>query len=419
MNQSASLQVVCIGGGTGLSTLLRGIKEYTRAKQDGSEIIDINRLAAIVTVSDNGGSSGKLIDEFGVLPPGDIRNCLVALSDEDEVMTRLFEHRFDNGNNLKGHSVGNLLLVALMQLNGDSFPRAIEEAARVLSVQGRILPATLEGTTLCAELVDGEIVRGESQIPKRMNREPIKRIFLSPRENDSNPTPTPDFECPANDEAVEAIQEADAIIMGPGSLYTSIMPNLAVKRIAAALEASTAMKIYVCNVMTEPGETDGYTVVDHVQAIRNHVTLQFDYALVNNAIAPEEIIKQYMREELLERFMRIRAHVDEAVDILSEYASSEAEERSGSSLENLTVLSDNIVKLSQNTMHTVNTPKVQVIYDPERDALPDADVIEEGLIYNVVIVDGGVQKRVIRHEPNKLAKVLIKLLSRHHKVESY
>jgi len=355
MARPIDLNIVCIGGGTGLSSLLRGIKLYTYTEQPGHEIINMEKLTAIVTVSDDGGSSGKLIDEFGVLPPGDIRNCLVALSEEDEMMAKLFEYRFQSNGGLSGHSVGNLLLIALTQLNNGSFPKAIEEASRVLAVQGSILPATLDCTTLCAELKDGEIVKGESQIPERTNREPIKRVFLIPRENNHIPIAKPvcDFKCSAHDEAVKAIEETDVIIIGPGSLYTSIMPNLVVKEIRDALATSDAMKIYVCNVMSEPGETDGYSVSDHVQAILNHANLNLDYVLVNKGIAPQEIIQQYVKEGLLEQFTSIKSHADDAINTLKD--------KTEYILNELVALSNEIAQLSQAANRIADASKVQVL----------------------------------------------------------
>jgi uncharacterized cofD-like protein len=410
MTRAMDLNIVCIGGGTGLSSLLRGFKLYTRAKQPGYEMINLDRLTAIVTVSDDGGSSGKLIDEFGVLPPGDIRNCLVALSAEDEIMTELFEYRFQSDGGLSGHSVGNLLLIALTQLNDGSFPKAIEEASRVLAVQGRILPATLDCTTLCAELKDGEIIKGESHIPERTNREPIKRVFLIPREdnNVSMAENTCGFECSAHNEAVEAIEEADAVIIGPGSLYTSIMPNLVVKEIGAALGESEAMKIYICNVMSEPGETDGYSVSGHVQAILNHANLTLDYVLVNNGIAPQDIIQQYVKEGLLEQFTSIRSHAQEAINTLNKGTEHAFKE--------LTVLSDEIAQLSRAATRITDPSKVQVLYDKKDDNLGGIKIVEEDLICEVSIMDKGVQKRVIRHDPYKLARTLTKLFSEHPKL---
>jgi len=408
MTQSIDFNIVCIGGGTGLSSLLRGIKLYTRKKQPGYEIINMEKLTAIVTVSDDGGIAGKLIDEFGLLPPGDIRNCLVALSPEDDIMTKLFEYRFESNGGLSGHSVGNLLLIALTQLNNGSFPKAIEEASRVLAVQGRILPATLDCTTLCAELEDGEIVKGESNIPERTNREPIKRIFLIPRESDNQNSIANNvvhFECPAHSEAVEAIKEADAVIIGPGSLYTSIIPNLVVKEICDALETSDAMKIYICNVMSEPGETDGYSVSDHVQAILNHVNLTLDYVLVNNGIAPKEIIQQYIKEGLLEQFTSIKSHADEAINTLKE--------RTEYAFEELATLSNEIAQLSRKANRIADASRVQVLYNEKYDNLDGIRVVEEELIHDVSIIDKGVRKRVIRHDPYKLTHVLTGLFSEH------
>ena len=401
-----TLSIVCVGGGTGLSSLLRGINQYTRNKREGYEVINMSKLSAIVTVSDDGGSSGRLIDEFGVLPPGDIRNCLVALSPQDEIMTKLFEYRFNGNGELGGHTIGNLLLTALTHLNDGSFPRAIEDASRVLNVQGRILPATLDGTILCAELANSEIVRGESHIPKRKNQEPIKRIFLKPRVNGEKLIEnTGNFVCPAHNKAVEAIEEADAIIIGPGSLYTSIMPNLIVRDIGEAVKKSDAMKIYICNIMTEPGETDGYSVSDHVKALLEHVDFKLDYVLANNAIAPSDIILQYIREGLLEQFNRIKIHSTEAINAL--------EGQTEHAFESLVALSSEIAQLSQNAARMVNASKVQVLFNPESESLGDVKVIEEDLIYTAQITDRGTQKNVIRHEPYKLARSLVKLLSGH------
>ncbi len=251
-------RVVAIGGGTGLSTLLRGLKEHT------------GNLSAIVTVADDGGSSGRLRRELGVLPPGDFRQCIVALADVEPLMTELFEHRFENGSpsSLAGHSFGNLFISAMVGVTGD-FERALRESARVLAVRGEILPSTLADVVLWADLVDEAQVEGESQIPQ--SGVPIARVYLRPEDP------------PAYAEALRAILEADLILIGPGSLYTSILPNLLVPDIARAIRASRAVKIYVCNTATQPGETDGYGVADHVDAILKHVGAQvFDLILVNN-----------------------------------------------------------------------------------------------------------------------------------------
>jgi len=258
---SQAPRVVAIGGGTGLSTLLRGLKALTP------------HLTAIVTVADDGGSSGRLRQELGVLPPGDFRNCIVALADDEALITQLFQYRFGQGEGLDGHSFGNLFLTALAAVTG-SFERALAEAGRVLAVQGRILPSTLENVTLVADLrattTAGLIrVQGESAIPKA--KLPIERVFLRPDRVRAYP------------EAVRAILDADLIVAGPGSLFTSILPNLLVEGIRQAVGASSALKVYVCNVATQPGETDGFDVGEHVNALQRHVGKGlFPYILANN-----------------------------------------------------------------------------------------------------------------------------------------
>jgi len=241
-------RVVAIGGGTGLSSLLRGMKEYTA------------NLTAIVTVADDGGSSGRLRRELGVLPPGDFRNCIAAMAEAEPLMTELFQYRFPGGQGLDGHSFGNLFIAAMAGVTGN-FERAIAESSRVLAVRGRILPSTLERVTLCAELLDqgqeAQHVKGESQIP--LSGHPIERVYLEPSG------------VRADAQALRAILQAEMIVLGPGSLYTSVLPNLLVEEVAEAIRTAAALKVYVCNVAIQPGETDGYTVEDHVRAIENHV----------------------------------------------------------------------------------------------------------------------------------------------------
>lgn len=241
-------RVVALGGGTGLSSLLRGMKEYTA------------NLTAIVTVADDGGSSGRLRRELGVLPPGDFRNCIAALAEAEPLMTELFQYRFAEGQGLDGHSFGNLFIAAMAGVTGN-FERAIAESSRVLAVRGRILPSTLEHVTLCAELFDqgqgAQHVEGESQIP--LSGHPVERVYLEPSA------------VRADAQALRAILQAELVVLGPGSLYTSVLPNLLVEEVAQAIRASAAPKVYVCNVAIQPGETDGYTVEDHVRAIENHV----------------------------------------------------------------------------------------------------------------------------------------------------
>ncbi len=262
-------KIVAIGGGTGLSTLLRGLKRRT------------SNLTAIVTVSDDGGSSGRLQKELGVLPPGDIRNCLVALADDEALVTDLFRYRFTEGEGLSGHSFGNLFLAAMSGITGN-FDRAIKESSRVLNIVGRVLPSTLGVVQLCAELDDGTIVRGESNISSA--GKPIKRVFFDP------PAAAP------LEEVIDAIRDADAIVLGPGSLYTSVAPNFLVSRIAREVAHAHAVKIYVCNIMTQPGETDAMTAADHVEALLANARERVcDYVIVNDE-PPSRLLGAYAQE---------------------------------------------------------------------------------------------------------------------------
>jgi len=261
--RSRGPRVVAIGGGTGLSTLLRGLKDYT------------TNITAIVTVADDGGSSGRLRRELGVLPPGDFRNCIAALADAESLTTQLFQYRFSEGESLNGHSFGNLFIAAMAEVTG-SFERAILESGRVLAVQGRILPSTLSNVTLCADLrgedeAAGALSRVEGESSITAAELPIERVFLLPDKVRAYP------------ETIRAILEADLIVAGPGSLFTSVLPNLLVEDIPKAIRASRALKIYVCNVATQRGETDGFSVRDHIEALQRHVGRDvFHYVLVND-----------------------------------------------------------------------------------------------------------------------------------------
>jgi uncharacterized cofD-like protein len=237
-------RVVCIGGGTGMPSVLRGLKAHTA------------NITAIVTVGDDGGSSGRLRREHGILPPGDFRNNIVALAEVEPLMSRLFQHRFDQGSALGGHSFGNLFVLAMTGITG-SFDQALRETSRVLAVKGTVLPSTLEDVEICARFEDGSEVCGESQVPEV--GKPIERIYLKP----AHPAAQP--------EAVKAILEADLVVLGPGSLYTSVVPNLLVEGVAKALLQTEALKVYVCNVATQPGETDNYDVDAHVEALVKHM----------------------------------------------------------------------------------------------------------------------------------------------------
>ena len=269
-------KIVAIGGGTGLSTLLRGLKEYT------------GNLTAVVTVADDGGSSGVLRRELGVLPPGDVRNCIAALADAEPLVTRLFQYRFEDGSGLAGHSFGNLFIVAMSGVVGN-FEDAIRQTSRVLAVRGQIIPSTLENVNLHARATDGRIIVGESNITHDLSQEAsdarIEEVYLHPR----NP--------PAHPEAVRAILDADLIILGPGSLYTSVLPNLLVQGIRRSLVASSAAKIYVCNVATQHGETDGFSVRDHISAIEAHMGKGcIQYVLANDNVSMTPIPKaEYSR----------------------------------------------------------------------------------------------------------------------------
>ncbi|WP_182201242.1 gluconeogenesis factor YvcK family protein [Paraliobacillus salinarum] len=262
--------IVVLGGGTGMPVLLRGLKEYP-----------IN-LSAIVTVADDGGSSGRLRTEMSIPAPGDIRNVIAAMSEVEPMLLKLFQHRFKNGNGLTGHSMGNLLLAAMTSVTGD-FYNGIKEISRVLNVKGNIYPIANQNMFLHAEMEDGEIIAGESNIP--LANKPIKRVFLQP-----DPVlPLPD--------AIHAIEKADLVVIAPGSLYTSTMPNLVVPEIGDALRETKAKVVYVCNVMTQEGETTNYTAADHIQAIEDHVgTGCIDSVLVHNKPIEDEYRKKYAEE---------------------------------------------------------------------------------------------------------------------------
>ncbi len=263
-------KMVALGGGTGLPMLLQGLKAYT------------NNLAAIVTVTDSGRSSGVLRRDLGVLPPGDARNCLVALSTSSKTgrqLYDLFQYRFDEGG-LAGMSFGNLLLAALQKITG-SFEKALRAASEILAVDGKVIPSTLADTHLCATLDDGAVVREEYNV-RGLNKSPISRVFIEPED------------APATDEAVREIEQADAILVGPGSLYTSVITNLLVRGITKAIRRSEARVIYICNIVTQPGQTDGYTAADHVRAIIRYLgDGALDYVLVNNHLPPPEVWKRY------------------------------------------------------------------------------------------------------------------------------
>lgn len=260
-------KVVAVGGGTGLSMLLKGIKNIT------------NNVTAVVTVGDDGGSSGRLREEMGILPPGDIRNCIAALADDEDLVTKLFQYRFKTGEGLEGHSFGNLFLTALCSITGDMV-RAVKESSNVLCIRGRVLPSTLDDMKLVAEMEDGRIINGESNIPEAHGK--IKRLYSDPKN------------CKALEDVISAIRNAELIILGPGSLYTSVIPNLLISEISEEIVKSKAKKIYVCNIMTQPGETDGYAVSDHIKALMQHANSKkiIDAVLVNDYL-PKNLADKY------------------------------------------------------------------------------------------------------------------------------
>ena len=276
-----SFRVVALGGGTGLSTLLRGLKEHVfrRTDEHASAERPIADLAAIVTVTDDGGSSGRLRRENRILPPGDIRNCMVALSKDEALLGRLFQYRFHAGRGLTGHNFGNLFLAALTHVTGD-FTEAIRVSSKVLAIRGRIFPSTLSNVHLVATLENGRTVHGETRITA--SRSPIKKLSLSPRR--VRPLP----------KAIEAIRQADLILLGPGSLYTSILPNLLIPEIATAIAKSKAPRVYIANLMTQPGETAGYALADHLRAIQKHVPHRvIDWVVANRQAVSPDVAKRY------------------------------------------------------------------------------------------------------------------------------
>lgn len=263
-------KIVVIGGGTGISNIIRGLKKITKD------------ITAVVTVADDGGGSGILRNDLGILPPGDIRNCLIALANTEPIMKELLRYRFTEGN-LKNQNFGNLLIAAMIGISS-GFEEAIKKVSKVLAITGKVLPVTLENLTLKAEFLNGNVVEGESKIPEEAIKQKtgIKKIDIVPE----NAEPLKD--------CVEEILKADAIILGPGSLYTSIIPNLKVKKISNAINNSKAIKIYISNIMTQPGETEKYTLFDHVQSIYNNTDIErMDYVIANNRVLSNHILEKY------------------------------------------------------------------------------------------------------------------------------
>jgi uncharacterized cofD-like protein len=278
------LRVVALGGGTGLSALLRGLKEHLVRRGDGAFAKErpITDLTAIVTVTDDGGSSGRLRRENRMLPPGDIRNCMVALSKDEALLGRLFQYRFHEGRGLRGHNFGNLFLAALTHVTGD-FAEAVRVSGKVLAIRGRIFPSTVSNVHLVATLENGKRIRGETKISS--SRSPIRKLELEPKR--VRPLP----------KAIEAIQEADLIIMGPGSLFTSVIPNLLIPEIARAISRSKAPRVYIANLMTQPGETTNFPLSEHLRAIEIHVGKgMIDFVVANRKAVSPEVASRYRAE---------------------------------------------------------------------------------------------------------------------------
>src|SRR6476660_4857859 len=277
-----NLRVVAIGGGTGLSTLLKGLKKYVDGHSFAADSPRISELSAVVTVSDDGGSSGRLRKDLNMLPPGDVRNCIVALSEDSALLSNLFQHRFEKGTGLEGHSFGNLFLAALTSLTGD-FSEAVRQSSEILATRGHIYASTTANIELEALMRDGTRVRGETQITASKGH--IEELSLMP----PDPEPLP--------QTLDAIAHADLITIGPGSLFTSLIPNLLVRGIPEAIRESSAVKVYVCNLMTQANESLGRTAADHIRALNDHAHCQlFDYALVNRASLSSELKAKYALE---------------------------------------------------------------------------------------------------------------------------
>lgn len=411
--ESRPLRIVTIGGGTGLPVMLRGLRDYASSGRAGADRIDIDHVSAIVSVSDDGGSSGRLMQDFDVLPPGDIRNCLLALADESQLplLRKFLEYRFSGAEDgeLLGHSIGNILITALTRINGDDFRKAILDVSRILNLRGKILLPTLEKTVLCAGLSDGTEVRGESRIGLRWSSAQIRRIWLQPLGTAGRfeGAPATSAALQASSEAVEAIHHADLVILGPGSLYTSTIPPILVGDVQRALiERSHAVPVvYVCNIMTEAGETDGYSVGDHVRALLEHAPgLRLWWCIANSQRIAEPYLHQYATERMLRGYATVRQALDEVIQRNEKLAypyvqlMRHAEEHAS----RLKMLSDE--------MRHVLTEQVQVLVDPERDAGLGCEVVAVNAVQEVEIVDGGGTKKVIRHNAVAVLDAILRLM---------
>lgn len=392
-------RLVCVGGGTGLPVLLAGLNERLTRSTGDSSPVDASRLTAIVSVSDDGGSSGRLIDAYGTLPPGDVRNCVLALADPSasELIRQFFGHRFGDeaGGPLAGHSAGNLMILALAQLHRGDFRKTILDLGRLFALRGRILLPTLEPTILGARLADGDEVLGESAIPLRRNRSPIERVFLRHRGDPGRPLP-------AMAEAVEAITAADAIVLSPGSLYTSLLPNLLVPEIAAALRRTEALRVFVCNLVTEVGETDNFSVEDHVRAIHRHAGFWPDVVIANRSELSDEALRNYALDAFRQDWEIGREVVEELLNRLPG-----ADDSSSASLAAVEGLQARIAHLMEKAAR-LRGGRISVLPEESESLLPYRLVLAD-LAEEVRISDRGVRKRVLRHAPERVVDALCEL----------
>ena len=395
-------RIVCIGGGTGLPQLLTGFKQLAATPAD-SAVVSLEQLTAIVTAFDDGGSSGRIVEAYQTLPPGDLRNCLVALADEqaEPLLTHFFNHRFreDEHESLAGHSAGNLLLLTLSQIHGGDVRKALLSMKAILPFKSTLLFPTLSPAVLCAELADGSVIRGESRIAHRDIRHPIIRVFLEPRHSGSPPG------FPPMEGVLEAIAQADLITLGPGSLYTSVLPHFLVDGVSEALRRSKAKKVYVCNLMIESGETDGFRVSDHVSQLEHLGRLQVDAVVANSAPVPTSLQRAYERA-------RLQSELDKSIRALQRAFERSLE--NPASAHQLELESDlaraHCYELAEQIRHPGST-FVQVL--PKKgEHFPDRiRVITAELVAHAEVMDRGNTKKVIRHDPLKLARAILSVLN--------
>ncbi len=387
-----------MGGGTGLPQLLRGLKKLSRSTHNR---IDMAKITAIVTAFDDGGSSGRIIQDYEMLPPGDLRRCLIALADEqsEPLLVRFLEHRFDDKehDHLAGHSVGNLLLLALTQIHGGDFRKALLSVTKLLSLQSTILFPTLSPATLCARLSDGHIIRGESHIAQRRGHASIASIFLEHRDDAA----TRAFE--PMDGVLEAIDTADLISLGPGSLFTSVLPHFLVDGIVDALNRTSARRVYICNLMTEVGETDNFSVGDHLRHL-NRMGVNVDAVIVNNRPLPPPIALAYEEERCRLSYQKTLRRLDHAFNLALHDRSqtNELEKTIAESAQRLSRLTHRMAHPEHNIL--------QVLVREEEDIPEHVAVIQRDLLAEEEIMgDEGRPKTVIRHDPEKLARCLLEL----------